>query len=58
MVNFNSFIAGRASATPSIDLFITLLSLGSVGYQQLLRQRKVCMLLSLMTANQTSDLIA
>ncbi|XP_027056391.1 O-phosphoseryl-tRNA(Sec) selenium transferase-like [Pocillopora damicornis] len=31
---------GRASATPSIDLFITLLSLGSVGYQQLLRQRK------------------
>lgn len=31
---------GRASATPSIDLFITLLSLGSVGYQQLLQQRK------------------
>ena len=58
MVNFCSFISGRASATPSIDLFITLLSLGSVGYQQLLRQRKVCMLLSLMTTNQTSDLIA
>ncbi|KAJ7336496.1 hypothetical protein OS493_011699 [Desmophyllum pertusum] len=31
---------GRASATPSIDLFITLLSLGSAGYQQLLQQRK------------------
>lgn len=31
---------GRASATPSIDLFITLLSLGSTGYQQLLQQRK------------------
>ncbi|KAK2572093.1 O-phosphoseryl-tRNA(Sec) selenium transferase [Acropora cervicornis] len=31
---------GRASATPSIDLFITLLSLGSQGYQRLLQQRK------------------
>lgn len=31
---------GRASATPSIDLFITLLSLGSAGYQQLLQRRK------------------
>ena len=34
-------LTGRASATPSIDLFITLLSLGSAGYQQLLQQRKV-----------------
>ena len=34
-------MTGRASATPSIDLFITLLSLGSAGYQQLLQQRKV-----------------
>lgn len=31
---------GRASATPSVDLFITLLSLGSQGYQRLLQQRK------------------
>ncbi|XP_001624438.2 O-phosphoseryl-tRNA(Sec) selenium transferase [Nematostella vectensis] len=31
---------GRASATPSIDLFITLLSLGSKGYERLLKQRK------------------
>ena len=35
------FLTGRASATPSIDLFITLLSLGSQGYQRLLQQRKV-----------------
>ena len=34
-------MTGRASATPSIDLFITLLSLGSAGYLQLLQQRKV-----------------
>ena len=34
-------MTGRASATPSIDLFITLLSVGSAGYQQLLQQRKV-----------------
>ncbi|GFO47620.1 O-phosphoseryl-tRNA(sec) selenium transferase [Plakobranchus ocellatus] len=31
---------GRASATPSVDLFITLLSLGANGYQQLLDERK------------------
>ena len=37
----NVLSLGRASATPSIDLFITLLSLGSAGYQQLLQQRKV-----------------
>ena len=34
-------LTGRASATPSVDLFITLLSLGSQGYQRLLQQRKV-----------------
>ena len=39
--NDNVLSLGRASATPSIDLFITLLSLGSAGYQQLLQQRKV-----------------
>ncbi|GFS24281.1 O-phosphoseryl-tRNA(Sec) selenium transferase [Elysia marginata] len=31
---------GRASATPTVDLFITLLSLGANGYQQLLDKRK------------------
>ena len=39
--NANSlFISGRASATPSLDLFITLLSLGCQGYKELLVQRK------------------
>lgn len=32
--------AGRASAAPIIDLFITLLSLGLDGYKQLLEQRQ------------------
>ncbi|CAB3977134.1 O-phosphoseryl-tRNA(Sec) selenium transferase [Paramuricea clavata] len=43
----NSFIdtisktyPGRASASPCLDLFITLLSLGSKGYQRLVSQRK------------------
>lgn len=31
---------GRASASPCLDLFITLLSLGSKGYQKLVSQRK------------------
>ncbi|KAL4231703.1 hypothetical protein ACF0H5_009279 [Mactra antiquata] len=31
---------GRASASPSMDLFITLLSLGAKGYKQLLKDRK------------------
>lgn len=31
---------GRASATPSIDLLITLLSLGSSGFKKLLSERK------------------
>ena len=33
-------IAGRASATPSIDLLITLLSWGVSGYKKLLAERK------------------
>ena len=44
VITFNnansSFISGRASATPSLDLFITLLSLGCQGYKELLVQRK------------------
>ena len=31
---------GRASASPSLDLFITLLSLGKEGYKKLLTDRK------------------
>ncbi|KAK6178106.1 hypothetical protein SNE40_012935 [Patella caerulea] len=31
---------GRASATPSIDLFITLVSMGTTGYKNLLSERK------------------
>ncbi|XP_033646029.1 O-phosphoseryl-tRNA(Sec) selenium transferase-like [Asterias rubens] len=31
---------GRASASPSIDLFITFLSLGANGYKKLLKERK------------------
>lgn len=38
---FCSFLIGRASATPSLDVFITLLSLGWKGYKQLLADRKV-----------------
>ena len=33
--------AGRASGTPSLDVFITLLSLGGKGYRQLCVDRKV-----------------
>jgi O-phospho-L-seryl-tRNASec:L-selenocysteinyl-tRNA synthase len=32
--------AGRASASPIVDLFITLLSMGQNGYRQLLETRK------------------
>lgn len=31
---------GRASASPSLDVLITILSLGASGYKQLLRERK------------------
>ncbi|XP_071481281.1 O-phosphoseryl-tRNA(Sec) selenium transferase-like [Diadema antillarum] len=36
----SQFYPGRASAAPSTDLFITLLSLGSSGYKKLLKERK------------------
>ena len=36
------FSSGRASATPCLDLFITLLTLGSKGYQKLVSKQKVC----------------
>lgn len=34
------FKLGRASATPTLDLFITMLSLGSRGYKNMLAERK------------------
>lgn len=36
----NIFITGRASASPPMDIFITLLSLGVNGYKNLIGQRK------------------
>ena len=33
-------ILGRASATPSIDVFITLLQMGTKGYKKLTDERK------------------
>ncbi|KAM9661155.1 O-phosphoseryl-tRNA(Sec) selenium transferase isoform 1-T1 [Morphnus guianensis] len=37
---FFFFFSGRASASPSLDVLITLLSLGASGYKQLLKERK------------------
>jgi hypothetical protein len=37
----NKAYPGRASASPIIDLFITLLSLGVSGWKRLLQERKV-----------------
>lgn len=33
--------AGRASASPSLDVFVTLLEMGTSKYEELLKQRKV-----------------
>ena len=38
---FISVNTGRASASPIIDFFITMLSLGESGYSGLLKERKV-----------------
>ena len=37
--NIGKVYAGRASSSPILDLFITLLSMGLKGYQQLLKER-------------------
>lgn len=44
-VNFDDclMVSGRGSSTPSVDMFITLLSLGQFGYTKLLKQRKEIM---------------
>lgn len=34
------FILGRASSSPALDVFITLLSLGVKGFKELVTQRK------------------
>lgn len=41
-VAFNNVthILGRASASPAIDVFMTLLALGSNGYKNLISERK------------------
>ena len=33
--------SGRASSSPIVDMFITMLSMGEMGYKQLLARRKV-----------------
>ena len=39
VTNIGSVYAGRASSAPMVDLFITLLSMGLSGYQELLMER-------------------
>jgi hypothetical protein len=41
IAELNKAYPGRASASPLVDLFITLLSLGVAGWKKLLRERKV-----------------
>lgn len=43
MENFSEWFSflGRASVSPILDLFITLLSMGVSKWQQLLKQREV-----------------
>uniref|UniRef100_T1ITR7 O-phosphoseryl-tRNA(Sec) selenium transferase n=1 Tax=Strigamia maritima TaxID=126957 RepID=T1ITR7_STRMM len=40
IADISKMYPGRASASPSLDVFITLLSLGSAGYRKLLSERK------------------
>ena len=40
MTEYCLFLSGRASSSPIIDLFITLLSLGSKEYISLVKERK------------------
>jgi O-phospho-L-seryl-tRNASec:L-selenocysteinyl-tRNA synthase len=42
IANISKTYPGRASASPVIDVFITLLSLGWSGYKELRQRRKVC----------------
>lgn len=42
----NTLYPGRASISPILDLFITLLYLGSNGYKKLLTERKVILFIS------------
>jgi len=40
MIRISCLVLGRASVSPSMDLFITLLSLGQSGYHKLIADRK------------------
>ncbi|XP_053886327.1 O-phosphoseryl-tRNA(Sec) selenium transferase [Malaclemys terrapin pileata] len=40
ILDISKMYPGRASASPSLDVLITLLSLGESGYRQLLKERK------------------
>ena len=40
--NISKLYPGRASASQSLDLLITLLSMGSNSYRELLKERKEC----------------
>ncbi|KAG1680516.1 O-phosphoseryl-tRNA(Sec) selenium transferase [Nymphon striatum] len=46
---------GRGSSTPSVDMFITLLSLGQNGYKKLLKERKSNMVYLKERLNQCAD---
>merc|ERR1711865_1304091 len=40
ITNIGKLYAGRASGSPTLDLFITMLSMGSNGYTSMLMKRK------------------
>jgi len=42
ITRISKFYPGRASSSQSLDVLMTLLSMGSDGYKQLLRERKEC----------------
>jgi O-phospho-L-seryl-tRNASec:L-selenocysteinyl-tRNA synthase len=43
--NISKSYPGRASASQSLDLLITFLSMGSEGYKNLIKERKECYVL-------------
>ena len=40
LTRMNEILVGRASLTPAMDVFITLMQLGSTGWKRLTDQRK------------------
>jgi O-phospho-L-seryl-tRNASec:L-selenocysteinyl-tRNA synthase len=53
--NIGTMYAGRASASPMVDLFITLLSMGLSGYKKLLEQRQVMLTTFPVRLNQVAE---